>query len=51
MDIEDFVAGSYRSGFQYKYFLPCRINHSFSWRSTEISELLEEAALKLGELP
>jgi len=50
MNIEDFVAGSYRSAFQYKYFLPQKINHSYTWRSTEISELLEEAALKLGEL-
>ena len=34
----------------YSYFLPAEINHSFSWIDPAIDELLEQAALKLGEL-
>lgn len=50
MDIKDFKAGSYRKGFQYQYFLPEKINHSFYWTDETINELLEKASLKLGEL-
>jgi len=50
MDIEDFKAGSYRKGYEYRYFLPERINHSFFWTDGVVSELLEGASLKLGEL-
>ncbi|MBW2742404.1 MAG: hypothetical protein JRE64_27095 [Deltaproteobacteria bacterium] len=28
MDIKDFKAGSYRKGYEYRYFLPEKINHS-----------------------
>jgi hypothetical protein len=31
MDIKDFKAGSYRKGYEYHYFLPEKINHSFFW--------------------
>jgi Fic family protein len=50
MDIKNFLAGSYRSGFQYKYFLPEKINHTFFWTDESINELLENASLRLGEL-
>ncbi|HBM15604.1 MAG TPA: cell filamentation protein Fic [Lentisphaeria bacterium] len=50
MDIRDFRAGSYRKGYQYQYFLPEKINHSFFWTDEAINELLEKASLKLGEL-
>ena len=50
MDIKDFLAGSYKEGFQYKYFLPEKINHSFIWTDPTTNELLEKASLKLGEL-
>lgn len=50
MDLKDFEAGSYRSGYQYQYFLPAKINHSFYWSDEVINELLEQASLKLGEL-
>jgi Fic family protein len=50
MDLKDFTAGSYRMGKKYSYFLPSAINHSFSWTDPEIDELLEQAALKIGEL-
>lgn len=50
MDIKDFSAGSYKQGYQYRYFLPEPINHAFVWTDAAINELLEKASLKLGEL-
>jgi len=50
MDIKEFKAGSYRKGYEYKYFLPEKINHSFFWTDSNINELLEKASFKLGEL-
>jgi Fic family protein len=50
MDIKDFKAGTYKKGFQYQYFLPEKINHSFIWTDESINELLERASLNLGEL-
>ncbi len=50
VNIADFVSGSYQKGYQYQYFLPNRINHSFYWTDETINELLEKASLKLGEL-
>jgi len=50
MNIQDFKAGSLRKSYQYSYFLPEKINHSFCWTDEAINELLEKASLKLGEL-
>ena len=50
MDIKDFKAGSYEKGYEYRYFLPEKINHSFFWIDEVINELLEKASFKLGEL-
>ena len=50
MDIKDFKAGTYQKGFQYRYFLPEKINHSFFWTDPVINDLLEKASFKLGEL-
>jgi Fic family protein len=50
MNITDFVAGSYQQGYQYKYFLPCYINHAFYWTDETINQLLEDASIKLGRL-
>lgn len=50
MDIKNFKAGEYKKGYQYSYFLPEKINHSFVWTDETINELLEQASLKLGEL-
>lgn len=50
MNLKDFVAGSYKKGYEYRYFLPEKINHSFVWTDEVINELLEKASLKLGEL-
>ncbi len=50
MNISYFRAGTFQKGYQYKYFLPEKINHSFFWTDEGINELLERASLKLGEL-
>lgn len=50
MDIKEFKAGSYRKRYEYRYFLPEKINHSFFWTDKVINELLEKASFKLGEL-
>lgn len=50
MDIKDFKSGSFQKGYEYKYFLPEKINHSFYWTDESLNELLEKASLKLGEL-
>lgn len=50
MEIEEFDAGNYGQGFQYKYFIPNKINHEWTWRDPSINDLLEKAAIKLGEL-
>lgn len=50
MDIKEFKSGVYKKGFQYEYFLPEKINHTFVWSDSSINDLLEKAALKLGEL-
>ncbi|MDP2720132.1 MAG: Fic family protein [Dehalococcoidia bacterium] len=50
MNISDYKAGKWRKGYQYQYFLPEKINHSFVWTDEGINELLERASLRLGEL-
>jgi Fic family protein len=50
MNISDYKAGTWRKGYQYQYFLPEKINHSFVWTDEGINELLEKASLRLGEL-
>jgi Fic family protein len=50
MDIKNFVAGKYKKGYEYSYFLPSLINKSFTWSNPVIGELLEKASFKLGEL-
>ena len=31
MNISHFTAGTWQTGYQYQYFLPEKINHSFFW--------------------
>ncbi len=50
MEIKDYNAGSYKKGYEYQYFLPEKINHSYSWTDETINTLLEKASLKIGEL-
>lgn len=50
MNIKTFKSGEIRKGYKYEYFLPEKINHSFSWDDEAINSLLEKASFKLGEL-
>lgn len=50
MDIEKFNSGTWQKGYEYKFFLPSNINHSFHFSDSTIQKKLEKASLKLGEL-
>ena len=50
MEIENFVAGSYKEGYEYKYFTPTPINHQWEWSDSMLAVLLEKASVSLGEL-
>jgi Fic family protein len=50
MNIKDFIAGQWKNGYEYKYFSPALINHEFFWADAKLSQLLEQAAFKIGEL-
>lgn len=50
MDLKEFRAGTWQKGYQYRYFLPEKINHSFVWTDGAINDLLERASLRVGEL-
>ena len=49
-EIEKFDAGYYENGYDYKYFIPNKINDEWLWSDPHIGKLLERAAIKLGEL-
>jgi Fic family protein len=50
MDLKEFKSGTWQKGYQYKYFLPEKINHPFVWTDGTINDLLEKSSLRLGEL-
>jgi len=50
MKFEEFQSGEYRQQYQYKSFLPAKINHEWLWNDPRINVLLEEATKALGEL-
>jgi Fic family protein len=51
MDIKDYKSGVHLTSPEgYKYFMPEKVNHSFTWNDSKLNELLEQASLKLGEL-
>lgn len=50
MKFEEFKAGVLRQQYQYKDFLPAKINHEWSWDDPRINVLLEKATKSLGEL-
>ncbi len=50
MKLDEFKAGVWRKGYEYKYFLPEPINHEFVINDSKTQELLERASIKLGEL-
>ena len=50
MKFEEFKSGVYRQQYQYKSFLPAKINHEWTWDDPRINVLLEKATRALGEL-
>jgi len=50
MKFEAFKSGEYRQQYQYKSFLPEKINHEWTWNDPRISVMLEKATKALGEL-
>lgn len=50
ISLDTYKAGEYRKGYRYSYFLPSMINADWQWTSPVINQLLEKAAVRLGEL-
>lgn len=48
--LENYQSGHYEQGTGYKYFFPTKINDEWTWKDPAISNLLEKASLRLGEL-
>ncbi len=48
MDFKNFKSGAYRQQYQYKSFLPEKINHTWIWSDPKINTLLERAHSGLG---
>ncbi|MDD4847639.1 MAG: Fic/DOC family N-terminal domain-containing protein [Bacteroidales bacterium] len=50
IEIEKFKAGHLEQNSGYTYFVPNYINDNWTWKTPIINQLLERAAIKLGEL-
>ena len=50
MNLKDFKSGYFKQEYQYKSFLPEKINHTFTWDDSQINTFLEDATRALGEL-
>ncbi|MER2513579.1 MAG: Fic family protein [Nitrosomonas ureae] len=50
LHLEQYQSGQYQKGYEYRYFLPSSINDEWVWQMPQINLLLENAAVKLGEL-
>ena len=50
IQIERFRSGHKRKGYRYEFFLPNPVNEAWQWNAPLINQLVEKAALKLGEL-
>ncbi|MEN8219105.1 MAG: Fic family protein [Pseudomonadota bacterium] len=50
MKLEKYQAGKYEKGYQYHYFNPSFINEQWVWNNPQLNQLIEKAAVKLGEL-
>ena len=48
--IEDFQAGTYAPGFEYKYFVPTKVNCDWEWTSKRITMALDSANSALAAL-
>lgn len=50
IQLEQFRAGQFEKGYEYRFFLPTNINDEWIWQNPQVNALLEKAAVKLGEL-
>ena len=50
MNLRDFKSGKLRQEYQYKSFIPEKINHTFTWDDPQVNIMLEDATRALGEL-
>ena len=50
MNLRDFKSGKLRQEYQYKSFIPEKINHTFTWDDPQVNIMLENATRALGEL-
>lgn len=50
MNLKNFRSGVYKQQYQYKSFLPEKINHTWIWDDPKINVLLEKSTQSLGEL-
>ncbi len=50
MNIKNFESGTFQNEYQYKSFLPNKINQTFTWDDPQINTMLEDATRALGEL-
>lgn len=50
MNIKNFKLGTLRQEYQYKSFIPEKINHTFRWDEPQINTMLEDSTRALGEL-
>lgn len=48
--LESYQSGVLHKGFQYQFFVPSPINDTWLWDNPQINQLVEKAAIKLGEL-
>jgi len=50
MKFEQFKSGIYKQQYQYKSFLPSKVNQEWTWDDPRINVLLEKATQNIGEL-
>ena len=50
LNLEEYRSGEDMNGFQYQFFLPSHINDRWTWDTPQINQLVEKAAIRLGEL-
>ncbi len=48
--IEDFVSGTYGTGYEYRYFIPSPVNLDWAWESKRITMALDSAGAALAAL-
>jgi hypothetical protein len=52
MDIKEYTSGEWKDGYKYKYFMPEKINHLFTWQEVNnYVEAMDTAIKELETLP